>query len=54
MPIKVKQEKINRLNQQVVKENKTVNAVDAVDRSFGKIFSKIGKYFDPKEGEFWK
>ncbi len=52
--VKVSSADIKKLQGQNVKTNKSRDAVDAFDRGFGRVFSKIGKFFDPNDGEFWK
>lgn len=54
MAKKISQERIKALQEQKVKKNKAVDAIDAGDRFFGRIISKIGKCFDPEDGKFWK
>lgn len=41
---KVSLDEINKLNNQKVESNGQVDNIDAFDRAFGRIFSKIGKY----------
>lgn len=52
--VKVDPAEIKKLEGQKVKTNETRDAIDAADRCLGRIISKIGKYFDPNDGEFWK
>lgn len=51
MAERVNIDKINKLKEQKIKKDETVDAIDAVDRSFGRVFSKIGKYFSD---DFWR
>ena len=51
MAERVNNDKINELRGQNIKKNDTVDSIDAVDRGFGRVFSKIGKYFVE---DFWK
>lgn len=49
VPVNIK--KVDRLRNQTIEQNETVNTIDAVDKGFGRVFSKIGKYFSE---DFWK
>lgn len=42
---KVDPKKIAKLRTQEVEKNGIVDPVDAIDRGFGRVFSKIGKFF---------
>lgn len=44
MAEKVSSQEIERLKKQRVHKNDFVDGVDAVDRGFGRIFSRIGKF----------
>ena len=52
--VKVDLAEIKKIQGQKVKTNETRDAIEAIDRGLGRIISKIGKYFDPDDGEFWK
>lgn len=52
--VKVNPAEIKKLQGQKVETNETRDTIDAVDRGLGRIFSKIGEYFDPNDGKFWK
>lgn len=52
--VKVNPEEIKKLQEQKVQTNELRDGIDAGDRLTGRIISKIGKYFDPEDGEFWK
>lgn len=51
MAERVNVDKIDKLRNQRIKKNDAVDSIDAVDRGFGRVFSKIGKYFVE---DFWK
>lgn len=51
MAERIKIDKINELKKQKIKQNETVDTIDAVDKGLGRVFSKIGKYFVE---DFWK
>lgn len=51
MAERVNVDKIDKLKNQRIKKKDTVDSIDAVDRGFGRVFSKIGKYFAE---DFWK
>lgn len=51
MAERVNVDKIDKLKNQRIKKNDTVDSIDAVDRGLGRVFSKIGKYFVE---DFWK
>lgn len=42
---KISFDEVQKLQGQQVKPNGQVDNIDAFDRSFGRIFSKIGEYF---------
>lgn len=46
MDEKVSFEKIDKLKNQKVEENKALDGVDALDKGFGRLFSKIGKFIE--------
>ena len=49
--VKVDPAEIKKLRGRNIKSNEFRDIVDSADRGFGRIFSKIGKYFAE---DFWK